>query len=72
MADRVFLKPASGLKPRDPRTLRQLSANGERVEWSPFWQRRLACGDVVRATESKPAPEVTTSAPKPPKKGADE
>lgn len=42
------IKPAQdGLIVRRPDNARPLAANGESVEWSAFWQRRLNEGDVV-------------------------
>lgn len=73
MSNRVMIKPAPGLRVRDPKTLRWLRPEGEAVQWSRFWQRRLACGDVVEVA-GKPAarhPDVETSASRAPTKEID-
>lgn len=46
----LFIKPAPGLKVRKPDG-GELKPDGEQVEPSSYWLRRLADGDVV---ESKP------------------
>lgn len=67
--ERITIKPAPGRKVRKP-SLQWLKERGEAVSWSPFWQRRLSAGDVVRV--EKPAPSnVRTSAKRPPKKESD-
>ncbi len=47
----MFLKPAPGLKVRDPKTKKHLPEEGKEVSSSSFWLRRLAEGAVV---ETKP------------------
>jgi len=42
-----FLKPAEGMKVRDPLTLVELPASGRRVRMSSYWRRRLLDGDVL-------------------------
>lgn len=49
-----FLRPADGLKVRHPDG-RHLGNDGERVEDSSYWQRRVAAGDVVEVEKSSPA-----------------
>lgn len=53
----MFVKPAHGLKVRDPITKRHLPDEGREVPTSTYWVRRLACGDVALAT--KPEEVVT-------------
>lgn len=45
-----FIKPAhKDLVVRRPDNLKRLCVDGEVVTWSPFWQKRLAEGSVVKA-----------------------
>ncbi len=47
----MFVKPAPGLKVRDPKTKQHLPESGAEVPDSDsYWVRRLRDGDVVRAT----------------------
>jgi Protein of unknown function (DUF2635) len=48
------LKPAPGLQVRSPGTGRVLPADGEEVEMSSYWHRRLRDGDVVEVAASRP------------------
>lgn len=41
------IKPAEGLLVRRPDNGKPLAAQGEDVEWSAYWQRRLNDGDVL-------------------------
>jgi hypothetical protein len=44
----IKVKPATGLKIRDPKTLKVIPAAGFVVkEMTTYWARRIACGDVV-------------------------
>lgn len=52
----MFVKPAAGLKVRDPDSLLHLPPEGAEVPESQFWFRRLAAGDVVRV-EADPIPD---------------
>ena len=52
----MFVKPAPGLKVRDPVTRMHLPENGAEVPESQHWHRRLACGDVIRV-HSEPIPD---------------
>lgn len=54
MSETKRLQPAPGIKVRRPDG-RHLAAEGEVVEMSSYWQRRLAAGDVVAVSEAKPA-----------------
>lgn len=53
----VFVKPAEGLKVRDPVTMDHLPATGAEVPRTTYWLRRLRDGDVVQAKRAarKPA-----------------
>lgn len=54
--NRARLKPASPeLVVRDPITRQALPADGELVDLSDYWHRRLAEGDVVLVTAAKAA-----------------
>jgi hypothetical protein len=48
----MFVKPAEGLKVRDPAhpTRAHIPAEGKRVPEDAYWIRRLQAGDVVAAT----------------------
>lgn len=62
----MFIKPAPGVKVRDPRSRLPLPETGAEVsDTDTYWARRLVDGDVVHV-ETKPAP---AAAPKttPPK-----
>lgn len=55
MSATKHLRPAPGLKVRRPDG-RHLAEAGETVEFTSYWQRRKAAGDVVEVTEqAKPA-----------------
>jgi hypothetical protein len=43
----VFVKPAPGLKVRDPISKLHLAESGQEVPESSYWLRRLADGDVL-------------------------
>ena len=48
---KIFVKPAPGMKQRMPENPRELlPAEGAEVERNAFWLRRLADGDVVEAS----------------------
>ena len=50
------LKPATpDLVVRDPVTTNPLPAEGKAVPMTTYWRRRLKDGDVVEATDKKPA-----------------
>lgn len=46
---KIFLKPAKGLKVRDPDRGDFLPDDGREVVLTTFWRRRLRDGDVVEA-----------------------
>lgn len=55
----AFLKPANEkLKVRKPDTGEYLSAEGEHVELTSYWRRRMKDGDVI---DIKPARKSTTA-----------
>jgi hypothetical protein len=59
---KIFVKPKEGLVIRRPDNGRVLSAEGEEVPQSTFWQRRINEGDVIEgkapvaAAKKAPAP----------------
>jgi hypothetical protein len=47
----MFVKPAKGLKVRDPASKRHIPETGIEVpDTDTFWMRRLMDGDVIHAT----------------------
>lgn len=46
----MFVKPAAGVKVRDPISRLHLPEEGREVPEDTYWTRRLAGGDVVRAS----------------------
>lgn len=44
---KIKIKPKEGLKVVHPDTKRAISAEGEEVEQTSYWLRRLAEGDVL-------------------------
>lgn len=55
-----LIKPAqAGLVVRRPENRKPLAVDGEPVEWTPYWQRRLDDGSVIEAAQmpaEKPKP----------------
>lgn len=49
------LKPREGLLVPNPATGKYLAADGERLELSPYWRRRLAAGEVERVVTPPPS-----------------
>lgn len=47
----MHIRPAPGLRVRDPISKRHLPEGGKDVPESSFWMRRLAEGDVVLAAD---------------------
>ena len=47
MISRLQIRPAVGVKVRDPISLKHIPQEGCEVESSPYWIRRLNSGDVV-------------------------
>ncbi|WP_312929105.1 DUF2635 domain-containing protein [Stutzerimonas nitrititolerans] len=59
------IKPAEpGLVVRRPENGKPLAAQGEPVEWSAYWQRRLNEGDVVDASAVPNTAQATQEQPK--------
>lgn len=56
--NRIYVRPAPGLQVRDPLSRQPLPDEGQLVEETSFWVRRLADGDVVLSTP--PAPKAET------------
>lgn len=54
---KIFIKPANGLKIRDPETKIHLPEEGAQVEKSPFWSRRIKSGDVLQVEALAPKKE---------------
>ncbi len=62
---RAFLQPAQGGLVRHPGSRRPLEAEGEEVELTSYWRRRLRRGDVVQIGEARVvAPAVKPAPPK--------
>lgn len=57
-----LLKPANGLKVRHPNGGRHLDPDGETIEITAYWIRRLGAGDVVEAAPAKPAAKAPQAA----------
>jgi hypothetical protein len=58
------VKPAPGVKVRDPRTLKFIPEAGiELKEMSTYWVRRIECQDVIVVAESAPQPAPKVSKP---------
>jgi hypothetical protein len=56
MADRKVLKPAQpDLKVRLPEANRYLAQEGEEIELTMYWRRRIAEGDVLIVEPTPPA-----------------
>jgi len=65
MSEMVFVKPAEGMRVRDPmRNYEPLPSEGKRVPLNGFWQRRINLGDVVVTTKKSQVRRA--SKPKPP------
>jgi len=58
----MFVRPADGLKIRDPETGNYLPETGQIVPRTPFWLRRLKDGDVVESTFTTPTAPAGTEA----------
>lgn len=43
----MFVKPAPGMRVRDPKTRLHIPDAGREVGESSYWQRRVAAGDVI-------------------------
>lgn len=66
-----FIKPArEDLVVRRPDNFKRLPATGDTVTWSPFWQKRLDEGSIVKAepvpnTAPQVKPQATPASGKP-------
>jgi hypothetical protein len=60
---KLHIRPATGLRIRDPRTRQLLPDEGARVPATTFWRRRLRDDDVV-LVEEKPAVKKPPSKPR--------
>lgn len=58
MTARITVKPAEGCMVRHPGNYKPLAAEGEAVEKTSYWIRKLRAGDVV---EVKPAAQAKTT-----------
>lgn len=47
MDERLFVRPAEGLRVRDPQSKLHIPTTGRWVPRDSFWLRRLRSGDVV-------------------------
>lgn len=47
---KIKVKPAVGVKVRDPLTMQHLPDEGKEVVASTYWVRRIKCGDVIDVT----------------------
>jgi hypothetical protein len=59
--NQLFLKPQDGVQVRHPNGKR-LADDGETVQDSPYWRRRISDGDVVQGKAPKPPKGGTTQA----------
>ena len=50
---KIFIKPKEGLKVVKPETAQHLKAEGEHVEQSTYWLKRIAEGDVTLIEEKE-------------------
>jgi len=55
MSQTLYLKPAPGIRVRDPHTGQHLPEAGAELPKNRYWLRRLKDGDVVKANLSKKA-----------------
>lgn len=54
MIKTIFIRPAPGLKVRDPVTKQHLREDGEEKPRSTYWLRRLAKGEVIEGKHAAP------------------
>lgn len=59
MTTRITVKPADGRLVRHPGSYKPLAADGETVEKSTYWTRKLRAGDVVEVEQGAPAQKPT-------------
>lgn len=68
MTDQRWIKPGPDRRVRIPVSAKLLPIDGACVAWNSYWERRLACGDVVEFDPSPgvrggPLPSATTPQP---------
>jgi len=51
------VRPAKGIKVRDPHSKLHLAEQGAEVPRTSYWLRRLASGDVIEVTSIKSKPK---------------
>ena len=61
---KIFVKPNAGCTMYHPGTKVKLADEGEQVEMSPFWQRRINVGDVSVISQEKPQEQPKKSSGK--------
>ncbi len=63
----MFVKPAPGVKVRDPHSRLHIPEDGiEVLDTDTFWTRRLRDGDVVEVEPEKAKPDPAPAAEAPP------
>lgn len=67
---KIRIRPAPGLKVRDPRTMRHICAGYMVGEGDIFWRRRIRAGDVTVMGEELPVEAAVKPLRKPAKDGA--
>lgn len=65
MNETVFVRPGEGRRVRDPATGRPVLAEGQDMPLDTFTRRRLADGDLVRATRPAEAARADDTAARP-------
>lgn len=60
MSQTLYIKPAKGVKVRDPRSGEHLPETGAEVIKNRYWLRRLGDGDVVETSKTKAAAKATS------------
>lgn len=56
----IFIIPKQGLKVIDPLTRTPIASEGQNVEKTVYWQRRILSGDVVQGSEELAKVETET------------
>ncbi|MCJ8322787.1 MAG: DUF2635 domain-containing protein [Rhizobiales bacterium] len=54
----MFIKPCAGRAVRDPETSQLLHENGQNKPDTPYWQKRLIAGDVIKIKSPKSKKET--------------
>lgn len=63
MTQTLFIRPASGLKVRDPITKQHLREEGESKPRTNYWLRRVRAGEVVVINKPTSSDAVTAEKP---------